>query len=61
MLLAVRVDRTKVPRCSFRAMEQGEWTCTVAETVTARGSYAAKWRRIGEDWAIEAELFVTLG
>lgn len=43
------------------AMEQGEWTCTVAETVTARGSYAAKWRRIGVDWAIEAELFVTLG
>ena len=43
------------------AMEHGEWTCTVGAAVTARGTYAAKWRRTGEDWVIEAELFVTLG
>ena len=43
------------------ALEQGEWTCTVAEAVTASGTYAAKWRKIGGDWVLEAEIFVTLG
>ena len=43
------------------AMEQGEWTCTTGDTLTAHGHYAAKWRRLGADWVIEAEIFVTLG
>ena len=29
--------------------------------VVASGLYTAKWREIGGQWAIEAELFVTLG
>ncbi|MBC2670508.1 nuclear transport factor 2 family protein [Novosphingobium piscinae] len=42
------------------ALEQGAWTCTVGEAVTAAGSYAAKWRKVDADWVIEAEIFVTL-
>lgn len=42
------------------ATERGLWTCTVAGTVTAAGTYAAKWRKLGGAWAIEAELFTTL-
>lgn len=43
------------------AMEQGEWTCTTGDAVTAYGPYVAKWRKVAGDWVIEAEVFVTLG
>ena len=43
------------------ALERGAWQgATIAGTVMASGTYAAKWRRIGADWLIEAEIFVTL-
>ncbi len=44
------------------ALEQGQWRCvTVAGGApVASGSYAAKWREIGGEWVIEAELFLTL-
>lgn len=44
------------------ALEQGEWTGLTARTQepVASGIYSAKWRSPGEDWMIEAEIFVTL-
>lgn len=44
------------------ALEQGEWTGLTAQMQepVASGIYSAKWRCLGEDWMIEAEIFVTL-
>ncbi|ANI79542.1 hypothetical protein EP837_03154 [Sphingobium sp. EP60837] len=44
------------------ALEHGEWTGVAAESGTpvASGTYSAKWRNIGGDWMIEAEIFVTM-
>jgi ketosteroid isomerase-like protein len=43
------------------AFEQGEWTGTSASGVHhAGGIYTAKWRHVGTDWVIEAELYLTL-
>jgi len=45
------------------ALEHGTWHGThEGETAPwASGSYAAKWRRLGDRWLIEGELYVTLG
>ncbi|WP_460989674.1 nuclear transport factor 2 family protein, partial [Sphingobium sp. TomTYG45] len=45
------------------AMEQGEWKGLAADTQepTASGIYSAKWRKLRDEWLIEAEIFVTLG
>lgn len=45
------------------ALEHGKWNglSGTSGEVLASGDYAAKWRKSGEDWVIEAELFVTLG
>jgi len=44
------------------AMEHGRWQGVTAGSghVLASGSYSAKWRQIGADWIIEAEIYVTL-
>jgi len=44
------------------ALEHGKWRGTSSATgeVLASGDYSAKWRKAGEDWIIEAEIFVTL-
>jgi len=44
------------------AMEHGRWQGVTAgsDHVLASGSYSAKWRQIGADWIIEAEIYVTL-
>lgn len=43
------------------AFEQGRWHGTLASgAVLASGIYTAKWRQIGADWLIEAELYLTL-
>jgi ketosteroid isomerase-like protein len=45
------------------ALEHGAW-CGVSSAgaeMLAEGSYTAKWRQMGVDWVIEAELFLTLG
>ena len=44
------------------ALESGQWTGVTAGTKSAiaSGAYSAKWRKIGADWVIEAEIFVTL-
>ncbi|WP_313804368.1 nuclear transport factor 2 family protein [Sphingobium sp.] len=44
------------------AMEHGHWHgMTVASgEQLASGTYSAKWRLIGTDWSIEAEIYLTL-
>ncbi|RVU07985.1 DUF4440 domain-containing protein [Novosphingobium umbonatum] len=42
------------------AMEYGAWEGVAQAGITAQGAYSAKWRRMGESWVIEAEIFVTL-
>ena len=44
------------------ALEHGKWrgTSSTSGEVLASGDYAAKWRKVGGDWIIEAEIFVTL-
>jgi ketosteroid isomerase-like protein len=44
------------------AFEQGSWQGVSSSdgAVQASGAYTAKWRRLGQDWVIEAELYLTL-
>lgn len=44
------------------ALEHGHWQGINAATgqPLASGSYTAKWRRIGAEWVIEAEIYLTL-
>ncbi|MES2174421.1 MAG: DUF4440 domain-containing protein [Pseudomonadota bacterium] len=42
------------------AMEHGVWQGVVDSVAQASGSYSAKWREIGGDWVIEAEIYLTL-
>ena len=44
------------------AMEHGQWQGVLASTGVqqASGTYTAKWRQSGEDWLIEAEIYLTL-
>lgn len=43
------------------AMEHGRWTGVLeGGAVQTGGSYAAKWRKIDEEWLIVAEIYVTL-
>ncbi|OHC93891.1 MAG: DUF4440 domain-containing protein [Sphingomonadales bacterium RIFCSPLOWO2_12_FULL_63_15] len=44
------------------AMEHGQWQGVLASTgePQASGIYTAKWRQNGEDWLIEAEIYLTL-
>jgi uncharacterized protein (TIGR02246 family) len=43
------------------ASERGEWSGTWTEAdgkLTIGGTYLAQWRKIGDEWLIQAELFV---
>ena len=44
------------------ALEQGQWQGVTAATgrVAASGSYSAKWRKMVDEWVIEAEIYLTL-
>jgi len=44
------------------ALEQGHWQCVAVDDgrCIASGGYSAKWRVLGGDWMIEAEIYVTL-
>lgn len=44
------------------ALEHGHWQGIAATTgqPLASGAYTAKWRLIGADWVIEAEIYLTL-
>ena len=44
------------------AMEHGRWdAASLSGRSLAFGTYAAKWRKTGDSWVIEAEIFLTLG
>ena len=62
-LLYVRVpDAIVASSVEPIAVEYGKWRGSSSTTgaVLASGDYFAKWRKAGEDWIIEAEIFVTL-
>lgn len=43
------------------ALEHGRWEgITASGGFVASGTYTAKWRNLGGDWVIEAELYLTL-
>lgn len=44
------------------ALEQGHWRCVFASNGqhVASGTYCGKWRKIGGNWVIEAEIYLTL-
>lgn len=44
------------------AFEHGVWQGVSAQggAIQASGAYTAKWRQLGHDWVIEAELYLTL-
>ncbi|WP_342250920.1 YybH family protein [Sphingomonas sp. OTU376] len=44
------------------AFEHGHWEGVAAQggAMQASGTYTAKWRKLGDDWVIEAELYLTL-
>ncbi|KXU32616.1 MULTISPECIES: nuclear transport factor 2 family protein [Sphingobium] len=44
------------------AMEHGRWQGVTAgsDCPLASGTYSAKWRQVGADWVIEAEIYLTL-
>lgn len=44
------------------ALEHGQWQCLSlnGRHPIAAGDYTAKWRQIGADWVIEAEIYLTL-
>jgi ketosteroid isomerase-like protein len=44
------------------ALEHGHWQGVAATdgAVSASGNYVAKWRQVGADWVIEAEIYLTL-
>lgn len=44
------------------AMEHGRWEGidSTSDVLAASGTYTAKWRELGGQWVIEAEVFLTL-
>lgn len=42
------------------AVEHGAWIGVTDATAIASGDYTAKWRKIGVEWVIEAEIYITL-
>jgi ketosteroid isomerase-like protein len=54
-------DRIEASAVEPVALEYGHWQgITESGRPLASGTYCAKWRKIGADWVIEAEIFVTL-
>jgi len=52
-------ERIAVSRVEPVALELGRWEGSGGGLV-ASGEYSAKWRELGGEWVIEAEVFVTL-
>lgn len=53
-----RIEASPVAPLAF---EHGAWRgFTLSGRAIAAGSYSAKWRKIGADWVIEAEIYLTL-
>lgn len=54
-------DSIEVSAVEPVALEHGRWRAvTVAGESVASGSYTAKWRKVGDEWVIEAEIYLTL-
>ena len=54
-------DRIELSAVAPIAMEHGKWQgVTLSGTDLASGTYAAKWRKAGGEWMLEAEIFLTL-
>jgi ketosteroid isomerase-like protein len=54
-------DRIEASPVEPIALEHGKWQgVTASGQARASGSYTAKWRKIGADWVIEAEIYLTL-
>ena len=55
-------DRIELSPIAEMAMETGQWRGTGVKSPGnwASGTYSAKWRRIGGQWLIESEIYMTL-
>lgn len=54
-------DSIEVSAVEPVALEHGKWRAvTIAGESVAGGSYTAKWRKVREEWVIEAEIYLTL-
>jgi ketosteroid isomerase-like protein len=54
-------ERIELSPIAPMALEHGNWKgMTLSGAVLASGSYAAKWRKTAGEWAIEAEIYLTL-
>ena len=54
-------DRVEASSIEPIAFEHGRWQGVSASgDSVASGAYTAKWRQVGTDWVIEAELYLTL-
>jgi hypothetical protein len=54
-------ERIEASTIEVIALEHGQWQgVTISGKGLASGTYAAKWRKIGPDWVIEAEIYLTL-
>jgi len=53
-------ERVELSPVAPLAMEHGRWEGTsLSGAALASGTYAAKWRKLGADWVIEAEIYLT--
>ena len=54
-------DRIEISPIRPMAMETGRWKGANVKSASdwASGSYSAKWRRIGERWLLESEIYMT--
>ncbi|MEE4454047.1 nuclear transport factor 2 family protein [Novosphingobium resinovorum] len=57
-----RPETVLLSRVEPIAMEHGTWHGMAPDDAapSASGSYFAKWRKLAQEWVIEAEVFVTL-
>ena len=55
-------DRIELSPIAEMAMETGHWRGTGVKSPGnwASGTYSAKWRRIGGQWLIESEIYMTI-
>ncbi len=54
-------DRIEVSAIAPIALEHGKWHGTTLSGIDqASGIYTAKWRKVGAEWMIEAEIYLTL-
>lgn len=54
-------ERIEASAVAPLAFEHGRWQgVTASGRELASGSYSAKWRLLGADWVLEAEIFLTL-